>query len=230
MLGVGGTFLCGGLMLLTTSMTAVVAISAAAIAVLVARVVRGRGVLVVLGAISVALLVLLLAVLLAAYADDAVATLGRDLTFTGRTLVWGAAFAEYLSKPLLGFGYGAFWTGWSGPAATVWSQVGWEPGDSHNGLLDVALDLGFIGFALLIAHLSAVLAAALSWSRSGTRAAAWPLMFFVLFLAYNMTENAMLRPTNLYWVLHMIIALQVAVAASQRSVEQRRSVGSASGR
>jgi len=36
--------------------------------------------------------------------------LGRDNSFTGRIPLWNVVLQEIASRPLFGFGYGAFWT------------------------------------------------------------------------------------------------------------------------
>lgn len=76
-------------------------------------------------------------------------------TFTGRTPVWTYLIERYISeRPLLGAGYGGFWTGQriNDVSANVpWSIIIY----SHNGFIELALDLGLIGVALFCLILSA---------------------------------------------------------------------------
>jgi len=127
---------------------------------------------------------------------------GRDATLTGRTLVW-AAVAQMISlRPLLGYGYGGFWRGWDGPSSRVWALGPWNPNDSHNGILDLLLDVGLVGLALFCCVLVPfVLKAGARLRRSTEPGAAWPLIVLAGFLLYNLTESAILRPTNLMWLL-----------------------------
>jgi exopolysaccharide production protein ExoQ len=72
---------------------------------------------------------------------------GRDATFTGRTGIWQTVLSEPIN-PLLGTGYTAFWLGerlqriWDFYPRTRLLQA-------HNGYIEVYLNLGVVGLALL---------------------------------------------------------------------------------
>ncbi len=68
-----------------------------------------------------------------------------------RLLVWKATLVGAISKPIMGFGAGTF--EWTYPQ---WTTVGFTR-HAHNGFLQVALESGFVGLALLLAFLTAVL-------------------------------------------------------------------------
>jgi len=158
--------------------------------------------------------------MVALFAEDGAAMLGRDLSLSGRTIVWSASVVELAARPIFGFGYGAFWTGWDGPGAMVWAQVGWDPGDSHNGFLDAALDFGVAGSAILVVHVTVMTLAAIRWARSSSESPLWPIAFLVFFVIYNLTESSTFRPTNVLWVLYPMVSLQLAsglASASRRT-------------
>lgn len=50
--------------------------------------------------------------------------IGRDATFTGRTLIWDAISRQIEQRPLTGYGYGAVWDDLSG-----WGPVAWISND-----------------------------------------------------------------------------------------------------
>lgn len=82
---------------------------------------------------------------------------GKDMTLTGRTEIW-AILAEHIAyHPVLGTGYGAYWT--AGPVAGaesyafVWRMGSFYPGSAHNGYLDIVNDLGWVGLTCLIAYI-----------------------------------------------------------------------------
>ena len=56
-----------------------------------------------LGALSVA------AVMIVATPDLLFSLLGKDATLTGRTGIWSAVIDSIAKRPLLGYGYQAFW-------------------------------------------------------------------------------------------------------------------------
>jgi exopolysaccharide production protein ExoQ len=72
---------------------------------------------------------------------DPSVTLGRENTLTGRSTIWANLVPYAYQKPILGHGYGSFWSDsmrefyWFFPA--------------HNGYLDTILDIGFIGLFFL---------------------------------------------------------------------------------
>jgi O-antigen ligase len=87
---------------------------------------------------------------------------GKDLTFTGRSEIWALVVKHIEMRPLLGSGYGAYWTyGLPTPnmesAAVIAPLHGFYPGNSHNGYLDVLNDLGAVGLVCLIGYLTVFL-------------------------------------------------------------------------
>jgi O-antigen ligase len=82
---------------------------------------------------------------------------GKDMSLTGRAEIWAVVFDHIRYHPLLGTGYGAYWT--AGPVAGtesyafMWRMGSFYPGSAHNGYLDIVNDLGFGGLVLLIAYI-----------------------------------------------------------------------------
>lgn len=82
---------------------------------------------------------------------------GKDVTLTGRTDIW-AIISDHISRhPLLGTGYGAYWT--AGPMVGTDSYEFMErmnqfyPGSAHNGYLEIVNDLGWVGLLCLIGYI-----------------------------------------------------------------------------
>lgn len=67
-------------------------------------------------------------------------TLGRDETLTGRTDVWKAVLPIGMQQPILGAGFGGFWT--------TTAKEDFNITEGHSGYLDVFLDLGLVGLLL----------------------------------------------------------------------------------
>jgi O-antigen ligase len=74
-----------------------------------------------------------------------VSSMGRDMTFTGRTDVW-QALLDLHTDPVFGTGF-----------CDIWSNIGyrerlpeWVAFSAHNGYLEMYLDGGVIGVALLV--------------------------------------------------------------------------------
>lgn len=157
--------------------------------------------LMTLGGLGVALWVWLPSVV-----PSLLGALGRDATLTGRTVVWSGVWSLIQSHLWLGYGYGGFWMGWDGPSAHIWRLfTNWNPNDSHNGFLDIWSDVGVVGLGLFIFAFVGALLSAVRWVRADKSASTWPLSILVCLVLFNLTESAILRPTNLLWILFATI-------------------------
>jgi O-antigen ligase len=76
---------------------------------------------------------------------------GKDATLTDRTKIWDAVLSMH-TNPLVGTGYESFWMG---PRLDEFSEKSGLVGinEAHNGYLEVYLNLGIIGLALLLVFL-----------------------------------------------------------------------------
>ena len=80
---------------------------------------------------------------------------GKDMTFSNRSMIWDIIKEHAQLHPLLGTGYGAYWTGAvpSSPSYVFLSRMYFWPSEAHNGYLDVVNDLGFVGLICLLGYL-----------------------------------------------------------------------------
>ncbi len=84
--------------------------------------------------------------LIAVFNQDALlAMLGKDPTLTGRTDIWAYAIADIAQRPLLGWGYAAFWTTDNPAAWAISDALHWWVPQAHNGVLEILLSVGLIG-------------------------------------------------------------------------------------
>ncbi|MGB3652387.1 MAG: O-antigen ligase family protein [Rivularia sp. (in: cyanobacteria)] len=84
-------------------------------------------------------------ILILGNAETIVGTSGKDLTLNGRTDLWEPVLNQILQRPLFGYGYAAFWT--SPFASNIRLTYEWAS-NSHNGFLEIMLDLGICGFLI----------------------------------------------------------------------------------
>lgn len=144
---------------------------------------------------------------LAVNAEAATTALGRDVTLTGRTVLWAVALQFIGEAPLLGHGYASFWLGPVGPSGAIWRMVGWEVPHAHNGMLDLALDLGIVGVALFAWVFGSTLMRSYRlFVRHVNPAGAWPLVVVLITTLYNTTENTLLVRNSIYWALFVSAA------------------------
>ena len=86
--------------------------------------------------------------LVASSLTDILQLVNRSPRLTGRTDLWGAVLTAILKHPWLGYGFNGFWQGLHGESASVLLTIGWPALHSHNGFLDLALDLGLLGLVI----------------------------------------------------------------------------------
>jgi O-antigen ligase len=152
------------------------------------------------------------AVLLLSNAEPVLTLLGRDVTLTGRTEVWTAVLdISIRERPWLGYGYSAFWLGWEGPSAQIWQVVGEQVVHSHNGVLDLWLNLGLLGVVVFVLGFSRAFIRAMARARyTKTAEDLWPLAFLSFFFFYNTSESMILVQNSIYWVLYVSAVLSVS--------------------
>jgi len=146
--------------------------------------------------------------------------LGRDETFSGRVDLWQSAALVIEERPWIGHGYGTAWIGEGDDATTDLATFShWKSApNAHNGLLNVALDLGLVGSALIILSYTLAVWRAILWFRNNQSIwGLWPLIFLSFVLLINLTESMFLRYNSLDWLLYITIVLSLPKAAEIRN-------------
>jgi O-antigen ligase len=143
--------------------------------------------------LAIAIVVTAGTMVLAANSDSVAGAVGRSSNLTGRTEIWSAVVSVIPERPILGYGYSGFWLGAS-PESIAINQVmrGWVM-YSHNGYLEMQLNLGVVGLLLTFAFLGIAMKRALFFSeqrQDGTRI--WPLAFLFYFILHNLGECTIL--------------------------------------
>jgi exopolysaccharide production protein ExoQ len=134
---------------------------------------------------------------------------GRNSTLTGRTQIWAAVLAQPIN-PLIGTGFESFWSG--NRMQSVWqmSQNGIE--EAHNGYLEMYINLGWVGVALLALLLVSAYRNATAMYRLQPHDGRLRVAFFVAAVTYSLTE-AGFRMMNPIWIAFLVAA--TAVPAQQ---------------
>jgi O-antigen ligase len=132
---------------------------------------------------------------------------GRDITLTGRTSVWKIAYQMAMQRPLLGYGYNGFWLGLNGPSAYIWRSIG-PFVHSHNGYLDLWLDLGLVGVVIFLVLFCQLFVKAFRNIKFSTKNGAlilFPFVFCLFYFMQNLTESFILTRNNLFWLLFVYL-------------------------
>lgn len=130
--------------------------------------------------------------------------LGRSKDLTGRTELWHSVGSMISARPLLGYGFSGFWSGASSESFAVERYVGWTPTYSHNGYLEILLNVGIVGTGLLVIFLSKGLSRAVYLAEERTvKEEMWPLAFLVFFVVHNCAECSILLQNCFEWSLFL---------------------------
>ncbi len=142
------------------------------------------------------------------------ALFGRDMTFTGRTGVWLVLLQSVGKRLLLGYGFYAFWQGLQGESANAILTLHWVFGYAHNGILEIALQLGIVGVALFFMTLiQAIRNAARCLGSGRTREVDWYVGLLILTCLYNLDEATVVWPNELLSIFYIVACCGLAQAA-----------------
>lgn len=133
-----------------------------------------------------------------------------DLTFTGRTVLWQEVWKMIQQRPLLGYGYSAFWLGSEGPSGLIWRSMHWEPPNAHNGFLDLWLQLGLFGVVIFtVPFLTTIFKTFILIWKGKRMFILFPLSFLLVMLLNNLSETFILIQNNIFWILYVAVFTMV---------------------
>lgn len=142
--------------------------------------------------------------------------LGRDLSLTGRTNYWSLLLPLALKRPWLGHGYQAFFIGPGGePGPVVFGTGTGAILSADNGYLDIGLQCGVAGLALIFAMLIVSAHDFLTLLRRPPvpLEALWYGGLLIATFVGAVTENLLWKPTR---ISPLILAVASAGLASLR--------------
>lgn len=137
---------------------------------------------------------------------------GRDSTLTGRTAIWETIQNIFISeKPILGYGFGLFWSSTSPYINQFQEIIKFKTITSHNGYLDLVLDIGLFGAALiLILLISTIIKSFMIFYKSPYDFnVLWMILLMISIVIYNFSESMILKENSLYWFLIVLITSYV---------------------
>lgn len=138
---------------------------------------------------------------------DYIYVLDDPSALTGRSQIWPILLRYHVDHPLLGAGYGSFWS--IGPDSPINQYAsGWLVSfltHAHNGYLDILVQTGLLGliltvFALILAPLYAL--CTVPFTSEYIR---WYLSTMLIFgLMHNLLETSLLDRLNPVWISMLI--------------------------
>lgn len=145
--------------------------------------------------------------------EEIIAIFGRDTTLTDRVYIWRDVL-QLVSNPWIGTGYDSFWLGER--LNTMWEKWWFKPNETHNGYLDVYIELGYIGLFFLASFLLKTYANICKTFRENYDIGTLQLSYFIIMLLYNITEAAMKLRTTMFFIFLILTLLPLPSHASSK--------------
>jgi O-antigen ligase len=151
--------------------------------------------------------------------DALFVAVGKDSTFSGRTLIWDAVITAIQSRPWLGYGLAAFWNGIEGPSGVVQLSVGAQVAYAHNGFLDICLSIGLVGLSIFILGFFNTLVKSLGLLRQTNEPEGFfPLVFLTYILLSNISEGTIATMDNSFWAIYSAITFSLIIAKENKYI------------
>ncbi len=131
-------------------------------------------------------------------------------TLTGRTSIWDTLIGYVAARPMIGYGYGSFWTKFRIQAISV--KQGWVVSDAHSGFLDIVLGVGMVGAAIFV--LIQILAI---WRCAHLYKATYDPDYafafaFLIFIQCNMLLASVFNISNITTFLWILLVIRISFA------------------
>lgn len=140
-----------------------------------------------LGGWTALTVVAIAALLIAGLGVEAAELIGRDTKLTGRTEIWPTVIRFIEARPMLGYGFEAFWLDGSETKNTVAVFADFIAHNAHNSYFEIMLSVGLLGSVVIWFSVARSLfqsSTALFGGRDARRFAL-PFMIFVLILSFS---------------------------------------------
>lgn len=148
-------------------------------------------------------------------------TLNKDMTLTGRTDFWPIIVDKINQRPILGYGLSGFWQPWRGSGDPggdiIVAKTQFQPAHSHNGFLDLGLELGWLGVALFVcSFFNNVAKSVVYLGKARLPEAGLPLLLLTYNLMTNLTETGLVGITSI-WFWYVVATVRLTLDISSKS-------------
>lgn len=136
---------------------------------------------------------------------------------TGRLPLWEELSRWIAKRPVVGYGYLAFWD--SARVQYLSDTLGWEIPHGHNMYIDVLLDGGFVGLMLFLGfYLASMITIVDRYQIYGDAAVAFVFGMLVFALVHGIGESLFKLPTFLLFLL-LVFSMRVGFLPRLRNGE-----------
>ena len=128
----------------------------------------------------------------------------KDITLSGRTLLWDTLWDFIIQRPWLGYGYGSFFSAEGREVNLLWQVHGWSPVHAHNGYIQLWLNLGLIGLIIFIfGYLSCLFNSLFKYLVFKDPQMLWVFLFLMYTVFLNLTEVSFVGANSIIWIISL---------------------------
>lgn len=213
----GGVLLCIAMAVLAQSRSAQLVILLAVSFAAFLPLLRMPGLIRLWAAYGMALTASAFAALMILFFGDIMAALGKDASLTGRLPGWATLLELGLQRPFGGHGYSAFFIADNAGVEDAWRHAGWVMWNAHNAYLEILLQLGVPGLALVSWIILEQIARSLRECIAGDLPwASFALIYGLCHLAISAVESTAFRGGDIVSMLLVMLLTALRVRASAR--------------
>ncbi len=141
----------------------------------------------------------------------------KDVTLSGRTLLWDTLGTFIQEKPWLGYGYGSFFSGEAREANLLWQVHDWFPVHSHNGYIQLWINLGLIGVLIFtLGYVSCLFNSLFKYLVSKEPKMLWVFLFLMYSVFLNLTEVSFFTSSNI-WIISLASIYSMKIKVNKTS-------------
>ncbi len=218
----GGFILSFGLIILTSSTTALVVLVLLFLINLICKSLYLKDILAIPLVLTLFLIASTTVAIVSHNLVKILTFLGKDSTLSGRIPLWTWLIEQVKLRPLLGYGYMGFWNDPEAKSILAkYSNSSYVPPHSHNGYLDTVISFGLIGMVLFIITYVMLFRRAyilMRWDRTHERL--WPILFLSFLLLYNFTEPTFIEHNSIFWIIYLSLAISRFIQLEPKSFNE----------
>jgi exopolysaccharide production protein ExoQ len=139
--------------------------------------------------------------------------LHKDVNLTDRADFWPLLIKKGMARPWFGSGFDSFFTPQMEDKIQqelAMNETYFKPNQAHNGYLEVFLNLGVTGLALLMLVIYTALRSASRLNETSFEYGQMRLALLACVLVSNWTESSFARPTEFVWFLFLLVVINPA--------------------
>lgn len=134
---------------------------------------------------------------------EIITLLGREITLTGRTQIWFLVENAIKKRPFIGYGFLGAWQSNDFSIMHFDSILGFSATHSHNGFLEIILNIGVIGLVLYLITAFDIIRYPLKVNTDKKLAGIIIICICTLWLN-NSTEVNMIYPTDIIFIIYIL--------------------------